>query len=201
MTSPFLRCILVIGEVRWREGFAITTVIARKNADGTVDLGWDSQSTGGGNTAYVEKVAAINDQFYIGVAGRTRYGNLLKYIDVPALHDAEHATGNYDAFGYLITQVIPAWVSGLSKQFDKIPDQKEDWPDGVALIVLQGRIFTVHHDFTVTEADREFDGIGSGSDYAIGAMAAGKSVKKALEVAAELDLFTGGDLRVMKGLK
>jgi hypothetical protein len=63
LTYPFLRCILVIGEVRWREGFAITTVIARKNADGTVDLGWDSQSTGGGNTAYVEKVAAELDLF------------------------------------------------------------------------------------------------------------------------------------------
>lgn len=97
--------------------------------------------------------------------------------------------------------MVPAWVRGLDNQFDKIPDQKDDWPDGVALVVLQGRIFQVHHDFTVTESARDFDGIGSGSDYALGALASGKSVDKALEIAADLDLWTGGELVVWKGLK
>ena len=146
-------------------------------------------------------MACVNDQFHIGVAGRTRYGNLLKFIDVPALHKADVETGNYDAFEYLITQVIPSWIGALDKQFGLIPDQKDDWPDGVALIVLQGRIFEVCHDFTVVEAARDFEGIGSGSAYALGAIASGKSVKKALEIAAELDLWTGGTLRVQKGLK
>lgn len=198
MTYPFHLGRLLIGVVHRREGFSITTIIARKNADGTVELGYDSQSTGGGSTAFVHKVAEINGQFWIGVAGRTRYGNILKYLDVPDIHVKDFVSGEYDAFGYLITQVIPAWTSGLSKQFDTIPDQKDDWPDGVALVVLQGRIFKVHFDFTVTEADRDFDGIGSGADYALGALAAGKSVKKALEIAAELDLYTGGELRVEK---
>lgn len=179
----------------------MTTIIARKNDNGTVDLGFDSQATGGGETQHVQKVANINDQFHIGVAGRTRYGNLLKYIDVPPLHEAEHGTGNYDAFGYLITRVVPAWVDGLERQFGRIPDQKEDWPDGVAMVILQGRIFQVYFDFTVTESSREFDGIGSGAHYAMGALASGKSVKKAIQVAAELDLYTGGELKVMKGLK
>lgn len=179
----------------------MTTIIARKNDNGTVDLAWDSRSSGGGATAHVEKVGSVNDQFHIGVAGRTRYGNLLKYIDVPPLHEAEHETGNYDAFGYLITRVVPSWVEGLESQFGRIPDQKEDWPDGVALVILQGRIFEIGYDFTVEESDRDFAGIGSGSRYALGAMAVGKSVKKAIEVAAELDLYTGGELKVMKGLK
>lgn len=178
----------------------MTTIIAKKNANGTVDLGWDSQSTGG-NTHHVEKVAEINGQFHIGVAGRTRYGNLLKYIDVPPLHDSDISTGKYDAFGYLITKVVPAWVDGLKDQFGKIPDQKEDWPDGVALVVLQGRIFQVDFDFTVVEAVGDADGVGSGSRYALGAIAAGKNVEKALEIAAELDVFTGGELHVLKGLK
>lgn len=179
----------------------MTTIIAKINDNGTVDLGADSQSTAGGESRQVSKIAEINGQFHIGVAGRTRYGNLLKYISVPPLHDAEYESGNYDAFGYLITKVVPAWVEGLRDQFHGIPDQKEDWPDGVALLVLQGRIFQVYHDFTVVEADREFIGIGSGSDYALGALAAGKSVKKALEIAADLDLYTGGDLHIYKGIK
>ena len=179
----------------------MTTIIAKRNADGTVDLGYDSQSSGGGSTAFVHKAAEVNGQFWIGVAGRTRYGNILKYLDVPEIHNKDFVSGEFDAFEYLITRVVPAWIAGLSKQFDKVPDQKEDWPDGVALVVLQGRIFKVYHDFTVTEADRDFAGIGSGSDYALGALAVGKSVRKSLEVAAELDLYTGGELRVEKGLK
>lgn len=179
----------------------MTTIVAKKNEDGTVDLGWDSQSTGGGEVHHVEKVAEINNQFHIGVAGRTRYGNVLKYIEVPALHDADIQTGNYDAAGYLITRVIPAWVEELQKQFGKVPDQAEDWPWGVALVVLQGRIFRVEADFTVVESARGFDGIGSGSGYALGVLATGKGLKKALTVAAELDLYTGGELKILKGLR
>lgn len=97
--------------------------------------------------------------------------------------------------------MVPSWVGALEKQFSKIPDQKDDWPDGVALVVIQGRIFQVHHDFTVTEAEGDFNGIGSGSGYALGALAAGKSIEKALEIAADLDPFTGGELHIVKGLK
>lgn len=179
----------------------MTTIIARKNSNGTVDLGADSKSSTGGESHHVEKIAEVNKQFHIGVAGRTRYGNLLKYIDVPNLHPAEYKTSDYDPFEYLITNVVPAWTSGLDKQFGKIPDQKEDWPWGVALVVIQGRIFHIDHDFAVYEAARDWDGIGSGAHYAIGALAAGKSVEKALEIAAEHDLYTGGELHVLKGLK
>lgn len=178
----------------------MTTIIAKRNPNGTVDLGWDSQSTGGG-TAHSEKVTHKNDQIYIGVAGRTRYGNILQYTDVPAIHPADYAEEGFDFPGYLITKLVPAWVENLEKQFKKIPDQQEDWPWGVALIVIGGRIFQVHHDFTVTESDKDYDGIGSGSEYAMGALASGKSVEKALEIAAELDVYTGGKLNVVKGIK
>lgn len=178
----------------------MTTIIARKNDNGTVDLAWDSQSTGMG-TAVSEKVFQVNEQFWVGVAGRTRYSNVLGYIDVPPIHPSDLSRDDFDVRGYLITQVVPAWVEGLDKQFGRVPDQKEDWPDGMALIIIKGRIFQCSFDFTIVESDREFRGIGSGSEYAIGAMAVGKSVKKAIEVAAELDLYTGGELKVMKGLK
>lgn len=177
----------------------ITTIIAAKR-NGKVDLAWDSQSTGGRVTAS-RKVFDVNGQMYVGIAGRTRYSNVLRYADVPKLHDADIETGNYDAAGYLITRVVPAWIDELKEQFGRVPDQKEEWPDGVALVVLQGRIFEISHDFTVTEAAIDFHGIGSGSDYAMGALAAGKSVEKAIEIAADLDLYTGGELHVLKGVQ
>lgn len=147
------------------------------------------------------KVFHVNDQFYVGVAGRTRYSNVLRYIDVPSVHKTDLSSEDFDPAGYLITRVVPAWVEELRDQFGKIPDQKEDWPDGVALVVLSGRIFEVSFDFTVTEAAIDFHGIGSGADYALGALAAGKSVEKALEIASELDLYTGGELHVLKGVR
>ena len=178
----------------------MTTIIARKNDNGTVDLGADSLSSGGIGPTKSEKLTQINEQFWIGVAGRTRYSNVLGYISVPDVHDSDFADPEFDVRGYLITKVIPAWVKGLEDSFGKIPDQKEDWPWGVALAVIKGRLFSISGDFTVTESLGGTMGIGSGSDYALGALAAGKSVRKALEIAADLDPYTGGELIVHKGV-
>jgi ATP-dependent protease HslVU (ClpYQ) peptidase subunit len=55
--------------------------------------------------------------------------------------------------------------------------------------------------FSITE-HLESTGIGSGSDYALGALAAGKSIEKAMEIACQLDSRgTGGQINVIKGLK
>lgn len=178
----------------------MTTVIAKRNADGTVDLGADSLSSGGTGPTKSQKLTEINEQFWIGVAGRTRYSNVLGYTKVPYVHDSDFAEPDFDVRGYLITKVIPAWVKGLEDSFGRIPDQKEDWPDGVILVVIKGRLFNVSWDFTVTESLGDTMGIGSGSSFALGAIAAGKSVRKALEIAAELDPYTGGELIVHKGV-
>jgi hypothetical protein len=39
-----------------------------------------------------------------------------------------------------------------------------------------------------------FDACGSGSDYALGAMAAGKTAREAVEIAARFDLYTGSEV-------
>lgn len=179
----------------------MTTIIACKNEDGTVDLGADSLSSGGIGPTKSEKLTEINEQFWVGIAGRTRYSNVLGYISVPEVHRSDFEDPGFDARGYLITKVIPAWVTGLEDSFGRIPEQKEDWPDGVILVVIKGRIFSVCGDFTVTESLGDVMGVGSGADFALGAIACGKSVKKALEIAADLDPYTGGELHVLKGLK
>lgn len=192
---------LLNGVVRRGEGFFITTIIAKREANGTVTLGADSLSSGGTGNTSSSKLTEINEQFWIGVAGRTRYSNVLGYISVPSIHKSDYSDPNFDVRGYLITKVVPAWVDGLKDSFGEIPEQKEDWPDGVILVAIKGRIFEVCWDFTVTESLGDAWGIGSGSPYALGAIAAGKSVEKALEIAADLDPYTGGELVVKKGLK
>lgn len=135
---------------------------------------------------------------YVGVAGRARYGDILAYTEVPKIHPADLKSEDFDARGWLITEAVPAWIHGV-KSAESTHLDKEDWPDGGALVVLAGKIFEVYSDFTVNEV-LEFGGVGSGSDYAVGALAAGKSVRKALEIAADLDPYTGGDLIAYKGV-
>ena len=173
----------------------MTTVIAKKNANGSVTIGFDSQVTPSNGT--VQKVTDVNGQFVLGVSGYLRYLDILQYTDVPKVHEAELESEDFDARGYLITNVIPAWIKVLKDSFQDIPDTREDWMGGSVLLVICGRIFTIGQEFSVVEHE-EYAGIGSGSAYALGALAAGKNVQKALEIAASLDVYTGGTLSIAK---
>lgn len=179
----------------------MTTIIAKVNEkSGTIDMAWDSQATAGPRTYHTDKVVTVNGQFRIGVAGHARYGDILQYAGgVPHIHDSDLEDESFDARGWLITQAVPAWIRAL-KEAEKEHLEREDWANGVALIILAGRIFELGRDFSVTE-DLEYGGIGSGSSYAIGAMAAGKSVEAAIKIAAEHDPGTGGRLQVERGIK
>lgn len=148
---------------------------------------------------HTDKLTAVNKQFYVGIAGYARYGDIIQYADVERIHPAELAAETFDARGWLITNAIPDWVAAL-KNAEHIHKDKDDWANGSILVILAGRIFEIGHDFSVTE-HLEYGGIGSGSNYAIGAMAAGKTAEKALEIASVLDPYTGGQLNVLKGVQ
>lgn len=175
----------------------MTTIIARKNADGTVELGSDTLATGPSGSPQVSKVWSTNGQMYFGVAGTCRYGDILQYADVPQAHEKDFEEDGFDTHKYLVTEVVPAFHRALDNAYKYDPDTSDDWKKGSILLVMKGRIFTFDGILSVCE-HTTYAGIGSGGDYALGALAAGKSVKKALEIAAELDPYTGGELRVEK---
>lgn len=136
---------------------------------------------------------------YFGVAGTARYGDILQYADVSPAHDLEFGHEDFDVHKYLVTEVVPSWQRALDKAYKLDPDTVDDWGKGSTLLVIKNRIFTFDGILSVCEHTK-YAGIGSGSDYALGAIAAGKSVRKALEIAAELDPYTGGELIVHKGV-
>ena len=176
----------------------MTTVVAKKNANGTVDLGWDSLVSPS-QGAY-PKVAQVNEQFWFGGAGRLRFLNIVQAAEVPTVHPAEYSAEEFEPLQYLVTAVVPAWMKALKEARSNHPDPDEESPLGTGLVIMKGRIFQVGFDFAVMEAPGHY-GIGSGADFALGALASGKSVEKALGIAAELDPYTGGTIRVLKGLK
>ena len=182
-----------------REGFSITTIIAKREANGTVTLGADSQSTKGASKAFGSKLAHINEQFWVGGGGRARYCDIIEFAPVPVIHESDLSSPQFNPKRWLVTEAVPSWIEAV-RESEHRHLEKDEYPDGVLLVVIAGRIFEVSGDFSVDEHP-EFGGIGSGSDYAVGALAAGKSVEKALEIAASLDPYTGGELVVKKGLK
>lgn len=71
-----------------------------------------------------------------------------------------------------------------------------------ALVITNGKLFNMGHDiesgFWIDEiwAERPF-AMGSGRDFALGAMDMGATAKKAVEIAAGRDAYTGGIIRTI----
>lgn len=176
----------------------MTTIIAKRNEDGTVDIAWDSQATAGNRKGHADKVEEINEQLHLGVAGDSRFGNILRFAGLDPAHPDEFKKDSFDALEYLVACAVPTWIKAL-RDAEHLHKEKEDWADGHVLIAMKGRIFMIYHDFSVVEVS-SFGGIGSGSSYAMGALANGATVERALEIAAELDPFTGGELNDLIGV-
>lgn len=174
----------------------MTTIAMKTAPNGKVKIAWDTQATAGQSASFgINKVMAINDQFAIGVAGRLRYANILHRTAVNKVHPFDIAQPDFDGYGWLLDEAVPAWMKAIRREIEHAPDaEEENTPDGHALVALAGRIYEVGTDFAVMPIDG-YAAIGSGSSFATTAMHLGKSPKQAVEIAAQLDLFTGGTIR------
>lgn len=173
------------------------TTIAAKVTNGKVKIAWDSQSTLGNeaSSTKVNKVVKVNDQFAVGGAGRLRYLNLIQRASVDRIHPHDISQPGFDAEGWIIETLVPTWMKAVKSAWHDTPHEEGDEiPWGTALVVLAGGIYKVGSDFSVLNCG-DFGAIGSGSPYARAAMHLGKSAKQAVEIATELDLFTGGIVR------
>lgn len=176
----------------------MTTIAVKRNDDGSLDIGWDSKVTPDGH--HPGKAKIVNDQFVLGIAGYCRYSDILQYTSVPPIHPADLEDPDYDFRGYIITQVIPKWVDVLEKSYEQDPDTHKDWLKGSVVIVIGTHVYSIDHGFAVVEHLDHY-AVGSGGDFALAALHMGRSVKKSLEVAAELDAGTDGPFTIIKNWK
>ncbi len=77
--------------------------------------------------------------------------------------------------GDLLKYMTTTYVDKLFKTFDKahykLTEEGEDANNGpVYLLGLRGRLFTIFGDWQVAELNRNYDAIGCGGPYALGAM-------------------------------
>ena len=69
------------------------------------------------------------------------------------------------------------------------------------LFAFDGEVFEIGNDYTVTLNSEGIYGVGNGHQFAIGALSAGASVEKALEIAANNDVYTSGPFQIVKQQK
>lgn len=169
----------------------MTTIIGLVHA-GKAYMGCDSQTTHGwAKTIRPEKDQKIirRDGFLIGCSGNTRLIDLVKaQLQIPS-----------DA-------CIPALVEAMRKCFDEHGFLKKDSPqefDGGCLVICNGELHHIANDFSTSTYADGFYAIGTGSDFALGALAVldfrrnpKKTIRRALEVAAKFDMGSSGPFYV-----
>jgi hypothetical protein len=174
----------------------MTTIAARKLNSGKVQIAWDAQASMANiGTTETIKVRKINNQFAVGGSGLVRFLNVIHRASVDQIHPADIVQPDFDAEGWLIDVLVPTWAKALMRAGELDPDG--DTPEGYALVVLAGRIFMIDGAYGVI-AMGDYGAIGSGGAFATAAMHLGKSATQAVQIASEIDLYTGGDVKEMK---
>jgi ATP-dependent protease HslVU (ClpYQ) peptidase subunit len=91
----------------------------------------------------------------------------------------------------MISKVVPSLKNCFKDNEYKWNEADADGETKFAfLIAVGGQVFEIADDMSVALDSRGFYGVGSGSDYAIGALCAGADLETALKVAASNDVYT-----------
>jgi len=119
----------------------------------------------------------------------THYGTPLFHAEKLLKHDG-HLYGFSGAQGACLE--VKKWIIGGSDE-NKKPQDLDDV--NVIKIDPEKRIWLACQKLNFWTHNHPFWGLGSGVDYALGAMHAGVGAVQAVEIAKILDINTGGEVR------
>jgi ATP-dependent protease HslVU (ClpYQ) peptidase subunit len=175
----------------------MTTIVGIVKND-VVILGADSQVTDGdriNNDLRMEKITKNNGYLLAG-AGDATPCDILQHIFIPPIPTAIERKNLYK---FMITKFVPSMRECLEENGWK-PVQGDDSGFSM-LIAFDGELFDIGDDFSVLLNNQGIYGVGNGSKYAIGALYAGASVEKALEIASQNDIYTSGPFQIVQQKK
>lgn len=167
-------------------------VAAIEGRDGSIVMGGDSAGVSGLDvTVRADEKVFTNGAFIMGFTSSFRMGQLLRY----ALKPPSQEYGQ-DMFAFMAINFVDA-VRDCLKKGGYAKKENETESAGTFIVGYNGRIFTVHSDYQVSEAQCDFASVGCGESYALGALhvmnksgwSAEIRVRIALEAAAR---FSGG---------
>ena len=141
------------------------TCILGLEYDGGIAMGGDSASSNGSivRLSTTPKVFRLPNML-IGYTWSFRMGQIIQYSkDVPKIKAKK---SNYK---YLINDFVP-FLRDIFKDAGWLKTENSRDEGGEFLIGLRGEIFKLQSDFSVLRYDDGFAAVGSGADFALGAL-------------------------------
>lgn len=167
----------------------MTTIVALQG--GTVaTIGAESYTTYGDRPFFHKDVKKIirSGKWLIAAAGDANACDLITNVWKPPT-----PRGNKAMHEFVATNVIKS----LRKMLAENGYQQQPKDDGFDLLLaINGEVFQITNDFTLLRTATGIYGIGSGADYAVGALMAGASVEEAMKIAIKLDINSGGPIQI-----
>lgn len=167
----------------------MTTILGQQFENGFI-IAADSQVTSGDRPYRHAKMAKISRVGYLWVAGA---GHAAACDLIQNYWQPPKRKPDMDAYKEMVTSVAPSMKWALEKA--GITPKEDEGP--YFLVGMDNQLFLVE-DLAVMVTDTGLYGIGSGSQYGIGALAAGATVRDAVEIASRFDIYTGGTIQVIE---
>lgn len=162
----------------------MTTIVGIQKDDHCL-IASDSQTTSGGRQYIHAKVQKVIERgsYLIAAAGDAAACDFVMFAWKPPV-----ATKVKDTYQFMVTKFAPTLRKNLKDEGFPIGEDKFEFQ---LLVSLRGEVFEIADDFAVILRGDGLYSIGSGGPYALGALYAGASYKKAIEIAAKNDIYTG----------
>ena len=176
----------------------MTTIVGVQNADGCV-IASDSRVAEGGKVyTHPEMVKAVQRGSYIiGGAGDYRALQVVLHGWTPPLVTVKAKQNLYE---FVINKVAPSLKATLTDagiEFTKSSDNDDKFELSL-LLGINGTVFEIDSDFAVAMNDTGLYAIGSGGDFALGALHAGATVLDAMRIAAVNNNGTSAPFHILE---
>lgn len=178
----------------------MTTVLAIETSTDVI-MGSDSRTTRGGAIADGGTKIHRSGPVVYATAGDVRGIDVIKHTNLPDFHGRTRE----DAENYLVTEMIPTLLTTLEANKALVVEDGKGNSEAEAIVAVGRHAFYLASNFALVSDSTGIYGVGSGSAYAKGVLHAlakepdwneeGK-IRKALQIAAKLDAYTGGRLHV-----
>lgn len=170
----------------------MTTIVGVQYQDHSIIAGDTGIFAEGKIYAHDDMVKVIEKNGYvIAAAGDFRVLQLVLHAWTPPKIPVRYKEKLYEAMINIIVPSLRKLFEDNSIVFDK------DTDIGI-LISVNGQIFEIDQFYTVARNNHGYYGIGSGSDFALGALMADASPELAVEIASRNNNQTSNEVKVIK---
>jgi ATP-dependent protease HslVU (ClpYQ) peptidase subunit len=175
------------------------TCIIGLSENGQVYMGADSCASNGWEARITKlpKMFRVG-KFLIGFTGSIRMGQILQYhLDIPP--QGEEPDEEY------LVRIFVETVREALKEYGYAKIENNQEKGGSFLIGYKGKLFCFDSDFQINSFKEDIDAVGSGREYALGAMMALKDlkpedrIKRSLEIASEFSIYVRKPFFIFNG--